>query len=311
MSLRDRCLAAVVGVLWGLNFLAVRIGLDYFPPFFLAALRFAVLALPVMLFVPRPRVAFRWLLCYGLGFGTLQFGLLFLAIRIGMPTGLASLVVQASAPFTVILAAILLREQVSARQAAGVVLAAAGIVVLAWGQVQVHSVLPGALTLIAALGWALGNLASRKAQPDSPLRFALWMSVVPPLPLLTLSALLEGPGTDWHSVVHVFGSRGWPGLVAVAYIALVGTVVGSWIWVDLLKRYPAAVVAPFSMIVPVVGVCGAWVALGERPTLLSLLGGVVVIGGVLLTTRGARAGNAPRSSADQTAPLSAAGELPR
>jgi DME family drug/metabolite transporter/O-acetylserine/cysteine efflux transporter len=308
MSVRDRGLATVVGVLWGLNFLAVRIGLDYFPPFFLAALRFIVLALPVILFVPRPRVAFRWLLSYGLGFGTLQFGLLFLAIRIGMPTGLSSLVIQASAPFTVIMAAILLREQVSPRQAAGVVLATAGIAVLAWGRVQVHSVLPVALTLTAGLGWALGNLASRKAQPDSPLRFALWMSVVPPLPLLALSAGLEGPAADWHSVAHAFSSRGWPGLAAVAYIAVVGTVAGSWIWVGLLKRYPAAVVAPFSMIVPVVGVLGAWAALGERPTLLSLAGGVVVISGVLLTTR-RRAGEAQRSG--EMTPVPAAGQSSR
>jgi drug/metabolite transporter (DMT)-like permease len=105
MTTRDRLLAGLVAVLWGLNFLAVRIGLDHFPPFFLAALRYLVLAVPVVLFVPRPGLSVRWLLGYGLGFGTVQFGLLFLAIDIGMPAGLSSVVIQASAPLTVLLGA--------------------------------------------------------------------------------------------------------------------------------------------------------------------------------------------------------------
>ena len=106
MPTRDRLLAAVVAVLWGVNFLAIHVGLQHFPPLFLAALRFAVIALPTVLLVPRPQVRLRWLLGYGLGFGTLQFLFLFVAMDVGMPTGLASLVLQASAPFTVVLGAV-------------------------------------------------------------------------------------------------------------------------------------------------------------------------------------------------------------
>ena len=102
MPPRDRLLAAVVAVLWGANFLAIHVGLQHFPPLFLAALRFAVIALPTVLFVPRPQVRLRWLLGYGLGFGTLQFLFLFVAMDVGMPTGLASLVLQASAPRTTV-----------------------------------------------------------------------------------------------------------------------------------------------------------------------------------------------------------------
>ena len=114
MPPRDRLLAALVAVLWGANFLAIHVGLQHFPPLFLAALRFAVIALPTVLFVPRPQVRLRWLLGYGLGFGTLQFLFLFVAMDVGMPTGLASLVLQASAPFTVVLGAVLLRERLTA-----------------------------------------------------------------------------------------------------------------------------------------------------------------------------------------------------
>ena len=113
MTTRDRLLAAAVAVLWGGNFLAIHVGLEHFPPLFMAALRFAVIAVPTLLLVPRPRVPLRWLLGYGLGFGTVQFVFLFVAMDIGMPTGLASLVLQASAPFTVLLGAALLRERMS------------------------------------------------------------------------------------------------------------------------------------------------------------------------------------------------------
>lgn len=284
MTGRDRLLAVLVAVLWGLNFLAVRIGLDHFPPFFLAALRFLVLAVPVVLFVPRPRVPLRWLLGYGFGFGVVQFGLLFLAIDRGMPSGQASVVVQASAPFTVLLGALLLGEKLSRRQLAGIGLAVLGLIVIVAGRAQGAALLPVVLTLLAALGWAFGNLASRQANPGNPLHFALWMSVIPPVPLLALSAVEEGPATGWRAFARAFSFDGWPGLVALAYIALAGSVVGSGIWTALLKRNTAGTVAPYSMLVPVVGIAGAWLALNEQPTNWSLVGGAAVVLGVLMGT---------------------------
>ena len=163
MSLRDRLLAALVAVLWGVNFLAIHVGLQHFPPLFLAALRFAVIALPTVLLVPRPQVRLRWLLGYGLGFGTLQFLFLFVAMDVGMPTGLASLVLQASAPFTVVLGAVLLRERLTPRQGVGIGLAVLGLVAIAVARAQAAALLPVLLTLAGALGWALGNLCSRLA----------------------------------------------------------------------------------------------------------------------------------------------------
>lgn len=284
MSARDRFLAVLVAVIWGLNFLVVRIGLDYFPPFFLAALRYLVLAVPVILFVPRPDVPLRWLLGYGLGFGVMQFGLLFLAIDVGMPAGLASVVLQAAAPFTVLLGALLLSERIIGRQFGGICMAILGLVVIVVDRAQVAALLPMALTVLAALGWALGNLSSRLARPESPLRFTLWMSVVPPLPLLALSAGIEGPSAGWVALGESLSPQGWPGLAAMAYIVLLGTVVGSGIWTALLKRYPANIVAPFSMLVPVVGITAAWLTLDETPSALAIAGGAAVIAGVLVGT---------------------------
>lgn len=281
VSTRDRLLGLTVAVLWGLNFLAIRIGLDHFPPFFFGALRFLVIAIPVVLFVPRPRVPVRWLLLYGVGFGFLQFAFLFAAMASGMPTGLASLVLQSSAPFTVVLGALLLGEHVTRRQALGIVVAVLGMVLIGWDRAHNATVLPVLLTLLAGLGWALGNLGNRLAKSDSPMTLMLWMTVIPPLPMLALSAMVEGPTTGWNALADAFGPNGWPGLLALAYIVIPATIVGSGLWSILMSRNPAGLVAPFSLLVPVVGIGGAWLFLNETPSVAALIGAAVVIGGCL------------------------------
>ncbi|MGL5929679.1 MAG: EamA family transporter [Dermatophilaceae bacterium] len=280
MSIRDRGLATLVAVLWGLNFLAVRVALDAFPPFFLAALRYLLVAVPVVILVPRPKAPWRWLVGYGLGFGVLQFGLLFLAIDLGMPTGLSSVVLQAGAPMVIALGVLLLGERPTRRGVLGAVVAVAGLCVIGAERAGGGSWLPFALTLLAALGWALGTLSSRLAQPDSALRFALWMTVVPPVPLLALSAAMEGPVTGWRAMVDATTTGAAGPLVALGYIVVLGTVVSAALWSSLLKRHPAAVVAPFSMLVPVVGMGAAWLALDEQPSVVSLAGAATVLAGV-------------------------------
>ena len=284
MPPRDRLLAALVAVLWGANFLAIHVGLQHFPPLFLAALRFALIALPTVLFVPRPQVRLRWLLGYGLGFGTLQFLFLFVAMDVGMPTGLASLVLQASAPFTVVLGAVLLRERLTVAQGVGIGLAVLGLAAIAVARAQTAALVPVLLTLAGALGWALGNLCSRLAAPPNPLHFTLWMSVVPPVPLLAASWVVEGPAAGWDALRAAVTPSGIPGLLAVAYIAVLATVLGSGIWTALMRRHPAGVVAPWSLLVPVVGMGLAALVLGERPSVVELVAAAVIVGGVLLGT---------------------------
>ncbi|GAA5163138.1 EamA family transporter [Amycolatopsis dongchuanensis] len=279
---RDRLLAVFVAVLWGCNFLAVHYALGHFPPLFTGALRFLVIAIPTVLFVPRPKVKLRWLIGFGLGFGTGQFALLFIAMNIGMPTGLASLVLQASAPFTVLLGSVLLRERLSPRQLAGIVLAVGGMAVIAWHQAEHAVLLPVVLTLLAALSWAVGNICARQARAENGLHFTLWMSVVPPLPMFLLSLVFEGPAADWHALATLNTTGGWIGIAGFAYIVVFGTLVGSGIWTTLMRRHPAGVVAPFSLLVPVVGMSASFLLLAERPALVEVLAGLVVVGGVLL-----------------------------
>ncbi len=292
MPARHRLLAVLVAVLWGLNFIAIHASLQQFPPFFTVALRWAPLAVAAVLLVPKPDVAWRWVLLYGLGFGVLQFAFLYWGMAAGMPAGLASLVLQSSAPFTVVLGA-LLGEHLSARRGLGVVVAMAGLGIVGSQRGDVSAVWPFVLTVLGGLGWALGNLAVRRARSSQPVRLTMWMSVVPPLPMLALSLVVEGPARIGESLRTVGTPVGGSAVAGLLYTSVVATVVGTGIWSWLMARHPAGTVAPFSMLVPVTGLTAAWVVLGERPSALEWLGCAVVVVGVLVTAGGRHTPMAP------------------
>jgi len=279
---RDRLLALLVAVCWGLNFPATALALQHFPPLFLVALRFALVAVPTLLLVPRPRVKLRWLIGTGLGIGVLQFAFLYLGMAAGMPSGLASLVLQASAPFTVLLAGIFLAERISHRQVIGIALAVAGLATIAVHRGETAALLPVVLTLAGGLGWAIGNVCSRKAAAPNPLHLTLWMSVVPPLPMLTVSLYVEGPQRIGRALTTAFTADALPAVLGLLYIVLVATLLGYGIWNTLLSRYPSSSVAPFSMLVPIVGVLSSWALFGERIDGVEAMAGVAVVGGVLI-----------------------------
>ncbi|MDM7854666.1 EamA family transporter [Cellulomonas alba] len=298
MTPRDRLLAVAVAVAWGLNFVAIDASLDQFPPMFLVALRFALIAVPTLLLVPWPGVPVRWWLLYGTGFGILQFLFLYWGMAAGMPAGLASLVLQSSAPFTVVLGAVLLRERVSGRQVAGILVAVAGLAVVGWQRWESAALLPFLLTVAGGLGWAFGNLGNRLAGAGRPLHLVLWMSVVPPLPMLAVSLGVESPARIAGSFHGLTSRTGVEALAGLAYTVLVGTLLGSGLWTALMRRHPASRVAPFSMLVPVVGITAAWVLLGEHASAGELVGSAIVVAGVL--SAGSRAGTAGQGRAPGT-----------
>ncbi|WP_346619546.1 EamA family transporter [Blastococcus montanus] len=292
VPIRDRLLACFVAVCWGINFPATALALEHFPPLFMVALRFALVAIPALLLVPRPRVPLRWLIGVGLGIGILQFAFLYLGMATGMPSGLASLVLQASAPFTVLIAGVWLRERLSARQFAGVALAVLGLAAIAVHRAQTAAWMPVVLTLCGALGWAIGNVCSRRAEAPNALHLTLWSATIPPLPMLALALVVEGPARIGRSLTTAFTAQALPAVLGLLYVVVVATLVGYGIWNTLLSRHPSNVVAPFSMLVPVVGVLASWLAFGEVLDPVELVAGGVVVLGVLFASRPAR----PRSS---------------
>ena len=281
MTTRDRILALIVVVAWGVNFPATALALEHFPPIFMVALRFALVAIPTVIFVTRPAVPWRYLLGVGFGIGLAQFAFLYLAMANGMPSGLASLVLQASAPFTMVIAGFWLREKLSARQIIGISIAVIGLATIAFHRSQTAAVLPVILTLCGALGWAFGNVCTRLAKPPRPLNLTLWMSIVPPVPMLVLSLFIEGPEAIGTSLATAFTLEALPAVLGLAYIVLIATVLGYGIWSTLMSRNPSSTVAPFSMLVPVVGIATSWWMFGETIDMVELCAGLAVIGGVL------------------------------
>ncbi|MBL7624175.1 EamA family transporter [Frankia sp. AgB1.8] len=311
MPPRHRLLAVVVAIAWGLNFLAIDASLRHFPPFLLASVRFTVIAIPTLFLVPRPAVPTRLLLGYGLGFGTLQFLFLYWAMHAGMQPGLASLVLQSSAPFTVLLGAVGFRERVTPRRLAGLLVAVLGLGVVGWTRAHDAAAFgPFLLVLAGGFGWAIGNVSNARAHAPNPFHLTLWMSVVPPVPMLALSLLVEGP----HQVAGAFTTTGhlWSALAGLAYTVVIGTLLGSGIWSWLMARHPAGLVAPFSMLVPVVGLSAAAVLVGERLSAAEIAGAVLVVGGVLYgaTSRsGAVSTGGARRPASRPSGPAAPGEL--
>lgn len=286
MQGRDRGLVLLVPILWGLNFPATALALQHYPPVLAAALRF-LLMLPALLFVPFPKVRLRWLIGTGLGLGVLQFSFLYAGIAAGMPVGLSSLVLQASAPFTILLAVLFLGERMTPRRLAGIAIAVLGLAIIGASRALSAAWLPMALTLLAAFGWAIGNVSARMARAPDSLQLTMWMAVVPPLPLLALSLLIEGPLIG-PALAGALQPQAMAANLGLAYIVVFSTVIGYGIWNGLMARYPASEVAPWSMLVPIVGIASSWVALGEIPHPLELAAGLLVIGGVILASRAPR-----------------------
>jgi O-acetylserine/cysteine efflux transporter len=277
-------LAVLVAAVWGLNFVVIEIGLEDFPPLLLSALRYGLAALPLLVIGGRPGVRWRWVLAVGAAIGVVKFSLLFVGMDVGMPAGLASLVLQLQAFFTIGFAAALLRERPRAVHGAGLVLAAAGLALVAGGLDGLATPAGLALVIAAAAAWGLGNVAIKSASPPDALRFMTWICVVPPLPLLALSLAFEGPGRVGDALAGV----DLGGVAAVAYIAFAATSVGWGLWAYLLRAYSAGTVAPFSLLVPVFGLGFAALLLGEPLTLRTAIAAALVVSGVLLTQRAPR-----------------------
>ena len=275
-------LAAVsVAVVWGLTFIAIKVGVAETSPLMLSALRFLFAAFPAVLFVRPPKTRPWKVALYGLLLGAGQFGLLFMAIHAGFPIGLASLVIQAQAFFTVALAWVFLREFPRRIQVIGGIVAFAGIAVLGSARFVGASLGPFALVVLASFFWGSANVLAKTAGKVDMLAFTVWSSLAAPLPLIALSLVVDGAaplaGLS-HPTLRLVAS--------VLVVAYAGTIFGFGLWARLLSHYSAATVAPFALLVPVVGMVAGAVVFGEPLRPVELAGGVLVMAGLALNVLG-------------------------
>lgn len=284
MSFAHLLLALAVIVVWGTNFVIIKLGLGELPPLLFATLRFFFSCVPWLLFVRRPAVPW-WLLVangFFLGFGL--FGMLFIAMRNDIAPGVASLMVQTQAFFTIGLSMILLGERLRAFQAAGLALCVAGLVVLFLHVDASTTTLGLVLTLGSGLSWAIANMVAKKAsQADASLNmlgFMVWSSLFAVPPLLLASLIFEGPQRIVEGLAHA-SAFGW---AASVWQGVANTLFGYGAWNWLLARYPAATISPLSLLVPVVGMASAAIWFHEPLPLWKLEAGALVLLGLMTIT---------------------------
>ncbi|HUJ37837.1 MAG TPA: EamA family transporter [Hyphomicrobium sp.] len=278
LSLRDGLLALAVMAVWGTNFVVIRLGLDHLPPLLFASLRFTLAVLPAVFFLPRAQVPWRKLPAYGLPIGAGQFGLMFIAMSRYITPGLASLVIQLQAFLTIGLAAYLTGERVQRFQVVALMLAAAGISVI-----LVHtdaSTTPLGLTLVlfAALCWAGGNVVVRSTPKVNMLAYVVWASLFSAPPLYALSFAFEG----WPAIRDGIVNADLATWATVLYQTAANTLFGYAAWGWLLSRYPAATIAPMSLLVPVFGMGASALWLREPLQGWKLVAATLVMTGLCL-----------------------------
>lgn len=293
MSVSHVLQALLVVLIWGVNFVVIRWGLNEVPPFLLAAARFSLVVFPAIFFIKKPNVPWRWLIAYGLFNSFGQFAFLFWAMKVGMPAGLASVVHQAQVFFTLIFSVLILQQRTQVTQWLGLMIAVLGLALIAYGKnvgsaagMQMTTV-GLLLNLLGAASWAMGNVvvsAMRRAgiQPE-PFGLVIWSSLIPILPFLLISGLFERHVyPDWQAI-------SWHSIVSALYLAWAATLLGYGLWSRLLSQYEPNRVAPFTLLVPVVGLLTAWLVLGERLNQWQLWGSACLLIGLVVNVLGLRA----------------------
>lgn len=283
MPFKDLLLGVLVTAIWGANFTVIRLGLADVDPFVLACARFALSAFPLILFVPQPPTPIRHVAAYGALFGGGLWGLVNLGIHAGVPAGLASLLLQMSAFFTIALGRLVLGERIARPQWIGMGLAFAGLALvlvagaggMGWG---------AALILAAALAWSVCNVIVRQARPRDMFGFLVWASAFAAITLLALTLCARG----FAPFQRLAGSLSGMALFSMAFQAYVTTLFGYWVWNSLLKKYPASQVAPLSLLVPVAGFLSSYLVYGETVGAARLAAAACILAGIAVMFFGGR-----------------------
>jgi O-acetylserine/cysteine efflux transporter len=275
MRMRDMGLAVLTSVIWGFAYVTYRFGLESFSPAQLTAMRFLFACLPVF-FVPRPKLPWTLIALIGLVLFAGQFLLLMLAYALDMPAGLGSVTQQTQAVFTVALAAIFMREFPKVRECIGMVVAFAGLGLIALtvgGDLK-----PAAfgLAIAAASCWAVGNMLVKRTGDAPAFAMMVWASVVAPWPVLAFSYAVDPQPSLIHAITHA----SWLSLAVAVYLGVPSTLLAYGLWSYLLQRYPAATVAPFSLLVPATGIISSALILGETFSPLRLAGMALILAGL-------------------------------
>ena len=281
----DASLLLMVTFIWGSNFVVMKLGLLDFAPLLICFLRFTLSALPLIFFIKKPAVPMQWVATNGLLIGCGQFGCLFLALQGEIAPGLASLLMQLQVFLTIIASSFVFSEKVSNRQTAGLLAAMAGLVLAGWhigGDLTVRGLV---LVLAATAFWALSNLLVKQVSRQAAVKidmlsFIAWSSFFSILPLAVMVLLTVGPDV----ALQQLKAASWLGWSAVLWQALGNTLIGFGLWSFMLAKYPASVVTPWALLVPIFGMTSSALYFGESFPPWKFAVFALVMGGIALAS---------------------------
>ncbi len=291
MRKKDIVLALIVAIGWGTNFTVIKLGLDGIPSMLLVAVRYMAVMFPAIFFVKKPDVSFKYILAYGLTVGVGQFSCVFYAIEIGMPAGLASIILQLQAFITPLLGAVLFKEKLNKKQLSGFAIASIGLIIIGIASTadDISTIPLKAILIItgAPAFWSVSNIVSRyasdelirKGEDPNTFGMVVWSSIVPPIPMLGLAMLVHKPS----ALVSTFSNLNYMSVFSVLYLSFVSTLLCYGVWNYLISKYPLSKVSPTSLLVPVFGLLVSGIVLAERLSEMQWLGVTIILAGLIVT----------------------------
>ncbi len=288
-------LAISITAIWGVNFSVIKLGLTTVDPLILAGIRFTLCALPAIFFIPKPDVQWRYIIGYGLVFGIGLWGVVNIGIKSGLSAGIASLVLQFSAFFTILLGSWIFKETISRYQLAGIGIASCGLL-------SIISIVDGTVTtaglflvLLGAVAWSAANVINKKAKTTQVFAFLVWSSAFSPIPLFALDYAVNG-STGYSALVNQLDYRA---VLSILFQVYPNTLFGYWVWNSLLKRYPVSTVAPLSLLVPVFGLLGSVMIFNESLSVNKIVAVVLIVSGLGVGLYGQRVLSAVLNRSDR------------
>jgi O-acetylserine/cysteine efflux transporter len=277
MRLFDSVLAILVAMLWGINFIAAKYGMAHFAPFFLTGLRFALTGLLMVLFVARPaRAQVPALVKLALVMGVLQFATMYVSLDMGLDISSVAIIGQMGVPFSCLIGALFMNDRLGKWRLSGMVLAFAGMVIVAGTPNVLQHPLAFAISTFSALCWAIGNMMAKHLKGVGSMQMLAWMSLFSAPQLFAVSLLLEG--NQWPLILNAPMSA-W---LALGYTVFFSTIVAYGLWYYLIRRHPVSQVAPYSLLTPLAGIACGHIYFSEVMTPEMIIGGAIVIIGVAI-----------------------------
>lgn len=277
MPIGHSFLALAVICIWALNMIVIKLGVAEIPPLLMCAMRFIAVSILLMPFVRIPKARIPGVILVSFTFGTLHFGLLFIALE-SAEAGTSAVITQLGAPIATLLACLAFHEKLGPVRLLGLAISVAGIGILAAGP-TLPGILPFALLIISATGWAVTNLIIKSLADVKPMAMMGWSSLFSVPQLLLASWFLEGQ--RWGMVADA----GWYGWFCVAYSAIGSSIIGYGIWYWLLQKHSINAVVPYSMLNPLLTVTFGILLIGDDPSLVKVIGACVMVVGVALILR--------------------------